>query len=71
MKKNLLPILVAVLTLVVVGGLTVYRNSCNVVDEETFAVYPCLRTADYTTYTVLALVIGGALFFWLKKRSSD
>jgi hypothetical protein len=70
MKKNLLPVLVAMVTAAVVGGITVYRNSCNVVDPETFAVSPCLRTADYITYSVLALVIGAVLFVWVKKRTS-
>ena len=68
MSKNLLPILVAVLTVGVVGALTVYRNTCNVVDPETFVVSPCLRSADYMTGVVVELVVGGALFFWLRKR---
>jgi hypothetical protein len=71
MKGNLLPILVAVLTLGVIGGLTVYRNTCYVIDSETYVVSPCLTSGNYGTGIVLALVIGGALFFWLKKRSSD
>jgi hypothetical protein len=71
MGKSKLPaIAVAVLTLAGLGWILSQRFACNVVDSETFAVYPCLTSGDFVTYLVATLVIGGGLFFWLLKRKS-
>ena len=70
MSKNLLPIVVAVLTVGVIAALTIYRNTCNVVDPESFEVSPCLTSGEYGTGMIVALVVGGALFFLLRKRNS-
>lgn len=69
MAKSKLPaIVVAILTLCALGWILSQRFACNVVDSDTFAVYPCLTSGDFFTYLVGTLVIGGGLTFWLFRR---
>ena len=71
MGKSKLPaIAVAILTLAALGWILSQRFACNVVDSETFQVYPCLTSGDFVTYLAATVVIGGGLFFWLLKRKS-
>jgi len=69
MGKSKLPaIAVGILTLAALGWILSQRFACNVVDSDTLAVYPCMRTSDFTTYLLATLVIGGGLTFWLFRR---
>lgn len=69
-KSGVPAIVVAILALVALGYVLSQRFACNVIDSETFEVYPCLTSGDFVTYLLATLVIGGGLTLWLFKRKS-